>query len=51
MKSERKSDERPAWIVLGEGRVAFGRLITKTCLSESQAVEGRVPVVEICSIA
>lgn len=47
-KRERKSDERPAWIVPVVGGAVFGRPITKTLLSESQAVQGLVPVVDIC---
>lgn len=50
VKRERKSDERPAWIVPVGGGAAFGRPITKTLLSESQAVQGLVPVVDICRI-
>lgn len=48
VKRERKSDERPAWIVPAGGNAAFGRPITKSCLSASHAVEGLVPVVNIC---
>jgi hypothetical protein len=47
VKRERKSEDRPAWIVLAGGGAAFGRPITKMHLSASQAVEGLVPVVDI----
>lgn len=48
VKRDMKSDERPAWIVPAGGGAAFGRLITKARLSASQAVEGLVPLVDIC---
>lgn len=48
VKRERKSDERPAWIVPAGGSTAFGSPMTKSCLPGSHAVEGLVPVVNTC---